>query len=232
VIAKEAVHGLPLSIAGAWKAGPFVRRLLQPSSMKLFGLTGGIASGKSTVAAMLRAAGVDVIDADQLARHAVARGLAAIVEAFGEGVLTADGDLDRPKLGAIVFHDDDKRRVLNSIVHPQVALLAAQQTQALREAGRPFMVYEVPLLFENGLDAGMDATVLVAVPEDVQRPRLMARDGLDEAAAQARIDSQMPLAHKRARATHVIDNSHDLQVTRAQLEAVWLALTGQPLAAA
>lgn len=200
--------------------------------MKLFGLTGGIASGKSTVAAMLREAGVDVVDADQLARDAVAKGsegLAAVVEVFGDEVLTDDGELDRPKLGAIVFGDDDKRRTLNSIVHPQVALLAAQRAEALREAGRPWMVYEVPLLFENGLEGGMDATVLVAVPEAVQKARLMSRDGLDGAAAQARIDSQMPLEEKRGRATHLIDNSGDKAATREQLVAIWRQLTGQPL---
>ena len=198
--------------------------------MKLFGLTGGIASGKSTVAAMLRDAGVDVIDADQLAREAVAKGsdgLAAVVEAFGPEVLTSDGELDRPKLGAVVFGDDDKRRTLNGIVHPRVAMLAAEKSQMLRDAGRPWMVYEVPLLFENGLDAGMDATILVAVPEAVQKARLMARDDLDASAAQARIDSQMPLADKRVRATYVIDNSQDLDATRAQLESIWQTLTSR-----
>lgn len=197
--------------------------------MKLYGLTGGIASGKSTVAAMLRAHGIAVIDADALAREVVepgSEGLADIVAAFGAEVLTADGALDRARLGAVVFGDEQARRRLNAITHPRVAALAAERTAALAAEGRREAVYEVPLLFENGLDAGMDATILVAVPEAVQRDRLRARDGLDHDAAQARISAQMPLDQKRARATWVIDNAGDRAATAAQLREVWAALTG------
>jgi dephospho-CoA kinase len=201
--------------------------------MEIVGLTGGIASGKSTVAKMLRGAGIPVVDADQLARDAVAPGsdgLKAIVERFGEGYLDAGGGLDRAKLGALVFDDDEARRDLNRIVHPAVAQLAALKGAALAEAGEPVMVYEVPLLFENGLEAGMSCTILVAVDEETQLARLLARDDLDEAGARARVASQMSLAEKKTRATYVIDNAGDLAETARQLTRVWREITGVEVA--
>lgn len=201
--------------------------------MDLIGLTGGIASGKSTVARMLRNAGVDVIDADVLAREVVepgTDGLREIAARFGDGVLQADGSLDRPALAQVVFGDDDARRALNGIVHPRVARAAAEHATALADAGRARAVYEVPLLFENGLDAAMAATILVAVPEDVQLARLMERDGLDEEAARARVAAQMPQAEKRARATYVIENGGPLAETAAQLRAAWRDLSGDDVA--
>ncbi len=200
--------------------------------MKLIGLTGGIASGKSAVGRMLARAGVPVIDADQLARDAVApgtQGLADVVARFGAGVLAPDGTLDRKKLGAIVFADDDARRDLNAITHPRVAVLALERLDALRQAGAPVAVYEVPLLFENGLETMMDATLLVAAPIEVQLRRMRERDGLDDAAARARIAAQMPLDDKRRRATAVIDNAGALTDTEAQLRDAWRALTGTTL---
>jgi len=200
--------------------------------MKLVGLTGGIASGKSTVGRLLREAGVAVIDADVLAREAVAKGsagLTAVVGRFGEGVLDDDGNLDRKKLGAIVFHDDAARRDLNAIVHPEVARLAMERLAALRDAGTDVAVYEVPLLFENGLDAMMDTTILVACPDDVQRARIMARDGLSDADARARTAAQMPLAEKRRRAKHVIENDADLATLRARTVEVFRGATGVAL---
>ena len=200
--------------------------------MKLIGLTGGIASGKSTVGRLLRDAGVPVIDADVLARDAVAPGsdgLAAIRARFGDDVLAADGSLDRKALGTIVFGDDDARRGLNAIVHPEVARLAAERLEALREGGAAVAVYEVPLLFENGLDAMMDATILVACPDDVQVRRVMMRDGLDEAGARARIAAQMPLAEKRRRARVVIENDGTLDDLRARTATAWTEATGLTL---
>jgi dephospho-CoA kinase len=197
--------------------------------MKLIGLTGGIASGKSAVAAMLRGAGVPVVDADQLAREAVAPGtpaLEAIRARFGEGVLLPDGSLDRKRLGALVFHDDEARAALNAIVHPGVAALAVERLEALRASGANVAVYEVPLLFESGLEGMMDATLLVALDEELQLSRLMARDRIDEAAARARVAAQMPLAAKRARATRVIENDGPLSDTARQLRAAWRDLTG------
>jgi dephospho-CoA kinase len=199
--------------------------------MKLLGLTGGIASGKSTAGRMLARAGVPVVDADVLAREAVApgsAGLAAIVERFGVAVLDDAGQLDRKKLGAVVFVDEDARRALNAIVHPEVARLAAERFETLRATGEhSWCVYEVPLLFENGLDAAMDATILVAVPDEVQLRRVMDRDGLDEAAARARVRAQMPQAEKRRRATFVVDNDGTLHELAQRLGEVWLRATGE-----
>jgi dephospho-CoA kinase len=197
--------------------------------MKLIGLTGGIASGKSTVGRLLQRAGVDVIDADVLAREAVAVGsvgLDAIRARFGDVVIAADGSLDRQALGAIVFADESARRDLNAIVHPEVARRAADRLASLRDRGVDVAVYEVPLLFENGLDAMMDATILVACPEDVQLQRLMARDGLSNDAAHARIASQMPLEEKRRRAGFVIENDGSLDALAAQTARVWREATG------
>jgi dephospho-CoA kinase len=200
--------------------------------MKLVGLTGGIASGKSTVGHMLRDAGVDVIDADVLAREAVAPGsvgLAAVHERFGDAVISSDGTLNRPILGALVFVDDGARRDLNAIVHPEVARLAAERLSALREAGATVAVYEVPLLFENGLDAVMDTTILVACPDDVQLARIMARDHLNEAQAKARVAAQMPLAQKRQRAAFVIENDGDLDQLLSRLRETWPLAAGLTL---
>jgi dephospho-CoA kinase len=200
--------------------------------MKLIGLTGGIASGKSTVGRMLKDGGVAVIDADVLARDAVAVGsvgLAAVVARFGAGIVGADGALDRKALGAVVFADDAARKDLNAIVHPEVARLAAERLGVLREAGVDVAVYEVPLLFENGLDAMMDATILVAAPEATQLQRVMARDGLSQADAQARIASQMPLSEKRRRAQYVIENDGDLATLADKLARLWPQVAGQPL---
>jgi dephospho-CoA kinase len=195
--------------------------------MQLIGLTGGIASGKSSVGRLIASAGVPVVDADILAREAVAPGTEAlkqIVETFGD-VLLSDGSLDRKKLGEIIFGDDEKRRTLNSIVHPEVARLAMLKLAALREAGTKVAVYEVPLLFENNLEGMMDATILVAASMPVQIERLMARDMIDEIAARARIAAQMPLDEKRKRATAVIENDGSLDDTAKQLRDVWRKLT-------
>jgi dephospho-CoA kinase len=192
--------------------------------MKLIGLTGGIASGKSTAGRLLAARGVPVVDADVLAREAVvpgSPGLAAIVARFGGGILQADGALDRKALGAIVFADADARRDLNAIVHPEVARLAADKLAALRESGAPAAVYEVPLLFESGLEPMFDAILVVACSDETQLHRLMQRDGLDEAAARQRLAAQMPLADKRARATRVIENEGGVDALDAVTWRAW-----------
>ena len=198
--------------------------------MKLIGLTGGIASGKSTAGKMLGKAGVAVVDADVLARDAVApgsSGLAAIVARFGPGVLGDDGTLDRKQLGSIVFGNDEARRALNAIVHPEVARLAAERLEELRSKDVDVAVYEVPLLFENGLEAAMDATILVACSDEVQLRRTMQRDQLDEAAARARMASQMPLEQKRKRASVVVENDGSLAELAAAVEAAFFAVTGR-----
>lgn len=201
--------------------------------MKLLGLTGGIASGKSSVARMLAHAGVPVVDADALAREAVAsgtEGLRAVVARFGPGALAPDGSLDRKALAAVVFADAGARRDLNAIVHPAVAALAAERLGALRDRGAGVAVYDVPLLFESDLEGMMDATLLVATPEPIQLARLMARDHIDEEAARARIAAQLPLVDKRRRATAVIENDGTLEELAARLRAAWRSLTGDDVA--
>lgn len=196
--------------------------------MLLIGLTGGIASGKSTVARMLAQGGVPVVDADALAREAVLPGsvaLSAITSRFGREVLRADSTLDRKKLGAIVFADPDALRDLNAIVHPRVAALAMEKLAALRDAGHPIAVYEAPLLFENRLEGMMDQTLLVALPLELQRTRLMARERCSAAEADARISVQMSLAEKRERADVVIDNDGDLTQLARRLTQAWREMT-------
>ncbi len=194
--------------------------------MRLFGLTGGIASGKSTVSRMLRELGAHVLDADVIAREVVepgTPGLAAIAARF-PNVLTPDGRLDRAKLGARVFADPAERAALNAIIHPLVGQAFLEKMQALAGQGLERVIYDVPLLIENGLQAGMDGVLLIWVPRHLQKARLMARDGLDEVAAEARIGAQLPLDDKRQHATWIVDNSGDLASTRAQVEQVWQAM--------
>lgn len=191
--------------------------------MVVVGLTGGIACGKSAVAAMLAGRGVAIVDADHGAREVVApgsEGLAAVVAAFGAGVLAPDGTLDRKGLGARVFGDEAARQRLNGILHPRIAQWSAGRFMALAGEGRGFAVYEAALLVENGAHRALGGLVVVTARPEVQRARLMARDGLDEAAAQARIDAQWPLEEKIAVATEVIDNSGDREALRAQVEGL------------
>jgi len=176
----------------------------------MVGLTGGIASGKTTFAAALRARGVPVVDADALARAAVAPGtgaLAEIARAFGEGVLAPDGSLDRKALGAIVFADAGARRRLEAITHPAVRNAMAEETARLAAEGHPLAFYDTPLLYEVGLDRLLDSVVVVWAPPDVQRARLVARDGLAPAEADARLAAQLPIDDKAARADFVVENT-------------------------
>ena len=193
----------------------------------MVGLTGGIASGKSTVAEMFRERGVPVIDADQLAREVVAPGsdgLAEIVARFGEGVLDDSGALDRKKLGALVFSDDEARAALNRITHPRIAAASQREIAALAAAGEPMAIYEAALIVENQIHRSLAALVVVAVSEEVQIERLMSRDSIDAEAARARIRAQLPLADKVAVADHVIDNRGSRQETERQVDEVLAAL--------
>jgi dephospho-CoA kinase len=196
--------------------------------LRVIGLTGGIASGKTTVARLLAAHGGAIVDADVAAREVVAPGepaLAEIAAAFGPTVIAPDGTLNRPALAAIVFRDATARATLNAITHPRVRQRMRAQLDALRHQAPPppFAVLVVPLLLESGLrreDWGIDAIWLVAVPEDVQRARLMARDGLSAEEAEARIRTQMPLAEKLKLADQVIPNTG----TPAEVEAALATL--------
>lgn len=194
--------------------------------MLLYGLTGGIATGKSTVAQMFVAKGVPLIDADVVAREVVARGQPALAEIAARfpGVIGADGSLDRAALGARIFANPLERAALDAITHPRIRQAVLEKSLALAEAGTPRALYDAPLLIENRLHEGLAGVVLVVAPRDVQRARLMARNQLDRAQADARIDSQMPLDEKRTAATWVIDNGGSVEATQAQVDRVWREL--------
>ena len=172
------------------------------------GLTGGVASGKSTVSAILRDLGAVVIDADVLAREVVAPGtpgLAAVVDEFGAGVLGPDGGLDRARLGEVVFADPGRRASLEAIIHPLVRARAAE-LEAAAPAGA-LVVHDIPLLVETGQAGDFDAVVVVDVPEEVQVDRAVRERGWTPDEARARIAAQATRAQRRAAATHLIDNS-------------------------
>lgn len=191
--------------------------------MRLVGLTGGIASGKSTFARALRAEGLPVIDADRLSRAAVARGtpaLAAVSAAFGPGALGPDGELDRKRVGEIVFADPAARARLEAIVHPAVREAMRAETARLAAEGHALAFYDVPLLFEVGLDAAVDAVVVVWAPRAAQLARLRARDGLSAAEAEARLAAQQPLDEKAARADFVVANDGDPAALPAKARAL------------
>lgn len=182
--------------------------------MHLFGLTGGIASGKSTVAARFRARGLPVIDADALAREVVtpgSDGLGALVEAFGARVLGPGGALDRPALARLVFSDDEARRKLDAITHPRIAKLAMERAAGLSRSGEPLACYEAALIVENGAADAFRPLVLVACPEDAQIARILARGGASLEDAHARIGAQKPLAEKVEVADFVIDTGGTLE---------------------
>jgi len=184
-------------------------------------LTGGIASGKSTVAAMLAEAGARIVDADRIAHKVVLRGQPAwndIVAHFGENILGRDGQIDREALGTIVFSDADAKNVLNGIVHPRVFETMTQEIQLLAETHpEDLVIMDVPLLIESGLHASLPIVILVWVPEKVQKDRLMQRDGLNAIDATARIQAQMPIDAKRPHAHYIVDNTGDREATRRQV---------------
>lgn len=198
--------------------------------MKLVGLTGGVGSGKSTVADMLRELGAEVVDADE-ASHAVYEpgtpGFNAVVREFGDDFVR-DGRIDRQRLGALVFGDVDARHRLNAIVHPLVREWMAARTAEAALRGAKVVVQVVPLLFENGLERLFSTIVLVYVPEKLQVERLVKGRGLTPERARAMIAAQMPIDEKRRQAHHVIDNNGTIERTRAQVDQLWAQLTVTP----
>jgi dephospho-CoA kinase len=192
--------------------------------MLIVGLTGGIASGKSTVTRFFAEIGARTIDLDALSRIVVESGRPArqeIVEHFGQKVLKPDGSLDRQKLGEIVFQDERSRRILEAIVHPRVLEEQERAVRVIRARDpRAVVVCDVPLLIEIGLHKKVDGVILVYIPESLQIQRLVERDGLTLDAAEKRLRSQMPIDRKRSYADFVIDNSGDLTDTRRQTVAV------------
>ncbi|GAA4697888.1 dephospho-CoA kinase [Nocardioides nanhaiensis] len=189
------------------------------------GLTGGVGSGKSTVAAELAELGAVVIDADQLAREVVARGtpgLAAVVEEFGEQLLTPEGDLDRPAMGALVFGDESRRRALEAIVHP----LVFERYAELEGATGPddVVVHDIPLLVESGRAEEFEAVLVVDVPDAVRIERLVRDRGWTREDAESRIAAQAAREERLAVATHVIDNAGTREELRERVRAVWREL--------
>jgi len=194
----------------------------------LVGLTGGIATGKSTVSEMLRRLGCEIIDADRLARDVVEPEQPAwkqIVAEFGPGVVTADGSLDRKKLGAIVFADPERRRRLEAITHPAIrARLLARLDELAARGFSGVVVFDAAVMIESGNYKNMDRLVVVVTDDATQAARLQERDGTDEVEGRRKIASQMPLAEKAKLADYVIDNSGDREATAAEVRRVFAAL--------
>lgn len=186
----------------------------------IIGLTGGIATGKSTVTKMLIELGIPVIDADKIAREVVEPNKKAyeqIVAHFGEDILLPDRTLNRKKLGSIIFNDEAERKVLNQIVHPAIHEEMERQRKEYLEQGKETIVFDIPLLFEGQTQMKFDKTLLVAVSEEVQFKRLLERDQMGEEDARSRIKSQIPISEKIPLADEVIDNNGTREETRAQL---------------
>lgn len=192
--------------------------------MKIIGLTGGIATGKNAVASVLAELGAVVIDADQLARDAVApgtRALQQITKLFGPQVVSTDGLLDRQAMRELVFNDPQRRQQLEAIVHPAIKELALQRFADERQRGTQVVIYMAPLLIEAEAVDRVDEVWVVTLRPEVQLQRLVARDGCSKELGQQMIDAQMPLTEKERYGVVVIDNSTDLETTRQQVEAAW-----------
>jgi dephospho-CoA kinase len=198
----------------------------------LVGLTGGIGSGKSTVARLLEKRGAVVFDADLLAREAVAPGTpghAAVIERFGADVLAPGGELDREALASIVFADPSARRDLEQIVHPEVRRLFAEGSEGYRDTDR-VVVFSAPLLVESGMHTAFEILVVVSATVATQIERLMRQRGMSEASIRARIDAQAPLEDKAAVADFIVDNEGTLDELESQVERLWNDLAARPVA--
>lgn len=207
---------------------------------RLIGLTGGLASGKSTVGKMLRELGAAVVDADEVAKAVVEPGKPAyweIVAAFGPEILLPSADpqnpapIDRTRLAERVFSDEEARRKLNGITHPEIAAESARRIQEYFAKGHQVVVYEVTLLVENGLDRGLAGVIVVDVPEELQLQRAIER-GLSEGQARLRIRAQAQRTQRLRAATWVIDNSKDMEATREAVASLWRQILATPASAA
>lgn len=192
--------------------------------MKCIGLTGGIATGKSTVASMLRELGARIVDADQVAREIVEPGQKAwkeIVEAFGKEILRADKTIDREKLRKIVFKDETARKRLETITHPRIRALAQQKMQKLATEGAQVLVYEAALLFENRGHLWLQPVILVACDLATQKKRLRERDGLNDEEIEQHLKAQMAIDEKRRLADYVIENTGARESLKKRVREVW-----------
>jgi len=200
--------------------------------VKVIGLTGGIATGKSTVCAILKKAGAVIIDADRIARQVVKKGRPAyreIVENFGDSILLPDGEINRSVLGNIIFTEPQRKQLLNRIVHPHVRREMDRRLNALKNSSPDtIVVLDIPLLFEAGFHKDVDTVVVVYAPEQTQIERLMKRDNISKTDAVARVQSQMPIEEKKDRATIVIDNSGTIEDTRKQTLEILKILIHKP----
>lgn len=188
-------------------------------NLAVVGLTGGIGSGKSTVARLIADCGIPVLDADQIAREIVAPGEPALAEiaALWPDAVASDGTLDRLTLGALVFADPEARAKLQAITHPKIQNRAMDRVRALEAEGHKVAVYEAALLVETGRHKDFDALIVVTAPEDTQVERAVARGPLSEVEVRARLGAQLPLEQKTKVASHVIDNGGSLESTRSQV---------------
>jgi dephospho-CoA kinase len=198
--------------------------------VQVIGLTGGIATGKSTVSAILKKAGAVIIDADRIAREVVKKGLPAyreIVENFGETVLLSNGEINRSVLGDLIFNDPRKKQLLNRIVHPHVRRETNRQLKDMENSSpNTIVILDIPLLFEAEMHKDLSEVIVVYAPEHIQIKRLMKRDNISEADAVARVRSQMPIEEKKNRATIVIDNAGTMEDTRKRTLEIFRTLKG------
>ncbi len=189
----------------------------------IIGLTGSIASGKSTVAKMFADLNIPIVDADKVARVVVEPGretLQQIAAQFGDDVILEDGHMDRKKVGDMIFHDPTKRKQLNEIIHPAIRKEMLQQRDEYLSDGHPHVVMDIPLLFESGLQSYVENILVVSVSEKNQLKRLMARNDLTEQEARARISSQLPISVKEKGADAVIYNNDSVASTKEQLHYI------------
>lgn len=191
--------------------------------MKWIGLTGGIASGKSTVSRIIVNSGIPVIDADQLAREVVrpgSEGYEEVIQAFGLSAVSADGELDRKVIGEVVFRDKSKLAVLESIIHPRVRRLAEERRRELESKGYSIAIYDVPLLFEKKMKPLFDSVITVVCAPDIQLKRLMDRDKIEKEEALRKISAQLTMTEKAAQSDHVIENNSDLEALERSVKTL------------